>query len=357
MSHSQSDTKHAVETDERNYARVQAGETCRQVLIPQSNPHTQRDWRVTLAPGARYAPPDGTGIYAKEVDCKHGVQSSADVFGRDTISMAAGGTAHELDSGEQAVLGTRVLGSVLSEGSIHTTTPASRGDDFEQRPVIVFGDVLGGHITIEQPLIVYGNVAAEQSLRVDAPTLVMGETRSEGKLDASTLCTLSIAAQEDISLGEQVLVTNPLVRSMAGDIELTEPVGLLDSLTVSRLQDECGRDQIPLGQWLFDESAAWEPGVLRTADIRPHEGGTVASRAWRTVEESVPEYEFLRRSIASQVAEIRSNPPSIDELPPTGTDPSDGGRAWTGVHLSTKQEHYRRVDTAPETDQPTVEDR
>ncbi len=355
MSHSRSDTTGAVETDDRNYARVRAGETCRQVLLPQANPRTQRDWRVTLEAGARYAPPDETGIYAKEVDCKHGVQSNADVFGRDTVSMAAGGVRHELDD-DAAVLGTRVLGSVLSEGSIHTTTPASRGADFEQRPVIVFGDVIGSHVTIEEPLIVYGNVAAKQTLRVDAPTLVMGETRSDGTLDASTLGTLSIAAQEDITLGESVLVANPLVRSFAGDIDLAEPVGLLDSPTLKRLQTAYDREAVPLGRWLFEESAAWEPGVLGPADVRPHDGGTVACRAWRTIEESVSEYEFLRRGIAAQVADIRAEPPGIDAMPPAGTDPRTGDAAWTRVSLSAERDHYDRADTATGSP-PTVDGR
>lgn len=355
MSHTRSDDQGAVETDERNYARVKAGSTCRRVLIPRANPQTQLDWRVTLAEGARYAPPDQTGIYAKEVDCKHGVQSNADVFGRDTVSIAAGGKTQDVGAGEQAVLGTRILGSVLSEGSVHTTTPATRGEQFQQRPIIVFGDVIGGHVTVEQPLLVYGNVVAEQTLRVDAPTIVMGETHSHGTLDARTLCTLSVAAREDISLREDVLVTNPVVRSMAGDIEFEEPVGLLDSLTVNRIQQRYDTGSVPLGQWLFEESAAWEPGVLREADLRKHDGGTVASRAWRTVEESVSEYEFLRSGIASQAGEIRSDPPSIEEMPPTTTDPTDGSRAWAGVSLSTDRAQYDRATQRAGAEIPTVE--
>jgi len=262
-------TSDKVETDNTNFATVKADQTCEEVLIPREESFRQLNWQVTLEKGSVYKPQEDVGIYAQEVDCKYGVQVGADIFGRDRVLLAHGGAAHSAigDTDETPIVGTRVLGSVVSEGSIKITEPASKADDWEDRPVTIYGDVFGSHITIERPVVVYGSIRAEQTLQIDAPTVVLGEARSEGKLEASDLLALCISARNNLILGRNAVTINPILKSNEGEITIAESVGLLDSETLAKFQTENEIDRISLGPWLFEQDALWEAGVLLPEDI------------------------------------------------------------------------------------------
>lgn len=329
-------TSDKVETDNRNFATVKADQTCEEALIPREDAFRQLNWQVTLEKGSVYKPQDDVGIYAQEIDCKYGVQIGSDIFGRDSISLAHGGAVHSAvgDAEEKPVVGTRILGTVASEGSVEVVEPTSKAADWEDRPVTVYGDVLGSHVTINEPLVVYGNLVAEQTIRVDAPTVVLGEVHSQGSLEATDLFALTISAHDDIILGKRVATVNPVVRSTDGEITIADAVGLLDSTTLAEIQAEHDLDRLSLGPWLFDEELLWESSRLLPEDITSTESGAVASRAWRTITEPDEEYAFIQSLIETQVEVFRNDPPDIEQFRYAGLSSLEEMGSGAGVTIA-----------------------
>lgn len=330
-------TSDKVETDNRTFATVRADQTCEEALIPGEEPFRQLEWSVTLEKGSIYNPEEGSvGIYAEEVDCKYGVQVGADVFGRNGVSLAYGGAAHSTlgEDGESPVVGTRVLGTVASEGNVEVTNPASKANDWAQRPVTVYGDLLGSHVTVDRPLFVYGNIVAENTLRVNAPTVVLGDIRSEGLIEASDLFALTISATGDIVLGANTATVNPVIHSTDGEVKLAHRVGLLNSETLARIQSQNDLDRISFGPWLLQEDTLWESGVLYQDDISSRGSGTVATRTWRTVTEPEEEYAYIQSLVESQVRAFRKDPPDIEQFRYAGVGSLDEMEGESGVKLA-----------------------
>jgi hypothetical protein len=330
-------TSDKVETDNRTFATVRADQTCEEALIPGEEPFRQLEWSVTLEKGSVYNPEEeATGIYAEEIDCKYGVQIGGDMFGRNGISLAHGGSVHSSlgDDEENPVIGTRVLGTVASEGKVEVTEPASKAEDWEERPVTIYGDLFGSHITIDRPLLVYGNIVAENTLRVDAPTVVLGDVRSEGIIEASDLFALTIFATKDIVLGTNAVTINPVVHSAEGEVTLADRVGVLDSGTLATIQEENDLDRIAFGPWLFEEDALWEPSVLYQDDVMSHGDGEVATRTWRTVTEPSEEYAYIQSLVESQVRAFRKDPPDIEQFRYAGLGSVDDMESGPGVEIA-----------------------
>jgi predicted acyltransferase (DUF342 family) len=331
-------TSDKVETDNTNFATLQADQTCEEVLIPRDNPVRQLNWQVTLEKGSVYNPQENVGIYAKEVECKYGVQVDGTVFGRDSVSVEHGGARHsavENEEGGTSTIGARILGSLISEGSTDIVEPDAKLDDWEARPVTVYGDLIGGHVSIERPVIVYGSVVAEQMLWVDAPAVVLGDVRSNGSIEATDLFAFSITARDDLTLGRNVVTVNPTIWSEEGTVTFADDVGILDSETLATVQEEHELDGVSLGPWLFDEEAVWEGSRLVDADITPRGDGELANRAWRTVAEPAAEYEYIRSFLDGQVENHRRDPPDIDQFQYAGltsVEESSAGGA-TGVSI------------------------
>jgi hypothetical protein len=310
-------TSDKVETDNRTFATLQADQTCEEPLIPRENPFRQLDWRVTIEKGAIYKPQEGVGIYAQDVDCKYGVQIDGDVFGRGEISLEYGGAAHAAAADEDEdppTIGTRILGSIVSEGSVKIVSPDAKLDDWEARPVKIYGDVTADHLMIEEPTIVYGNVVVEERLLVDAPLVVIGEARSEGSLEASDICAFSISARNDIVLGTNAVTVNPAIRSQEGSITVAERVGILDSETLATIQQRHDVSAITLGPWLFDESAIWQGSTLEEVDRSQYGNGEKLSRAWRTVREPDSEYAYVEHLFQEHLDSYRNDPPDIEQF-------------------------------------------
>lgn len=309
-------TSDKVETDNTNFATLKADQTCEEALVPRDNAVRQLNWQVTLEKGSVYNPQEDIGIYAREVDCKYGVQVDGTVFGSDGVSIEHGGSVHSAGDGDgdPPVIGARILGSVISEGSVEVTSPDAKMDDWEGRPVSVYGDVLGGHVSIEEPTVVYGNISAEQMLWIDAPTLVFGDVRSGGSIEATDLFAFSGTAHDDISFGKRVVTVNPVVRSETGTISMANDVFVFDSATLAAIQDGHDIDHVSIGPWLFEDEALQEGGRLVPADVIDHGEGELATRAWRTVSTSESEYRYIESLLDRYVDDFRRDPPDIDQF-------------------------------------------
>jgi hypothetical protein len=307
-------TSDKVETDNTNFATVRADQTCEEVLVPRENAYRQLNWQVTLEKGSIYKPQEDVGIYADEVDCKYGVQIQGDVFGRSAVGLEHGGAAHTgADGGEGTpVVGARIVGSIVSEGQVDVTAPGSRLDDWEPRPVRVYGDVIGDHVTVEEPTVVYGTVTAETTLRANAPLVVVGDVRSEGILEASDLFAFSVSARDDVTLGGNVAVVNPEVRSDEGSVTLADRVGIFTPELLAHIR--ANNDVDAVGPWVFDVNAVWERNALVPADVADYGEGQVASRAWRTVEEPAESRATVRKRFESMIERTRKHPPDIEEF-------------------------------------------
>jgi hypothetical protein len=200
----------------------------------------------------------------------------------------------------------------VSEGQLEVIEPSSKLEDHEDRPVTIYGDVVGSHVSFDRPTVVYGCVRAERTLRANAPTVVLGDIYSEGMIEASDLFGFSITAEDDITLGSNVAVVNPTIRSEAGSIRLADRVGLLLPELFEKIS--AGNDLDAVGLWIFDVDAVWE-NALTPADVVEHGDGEAADRAWRTVNELDDEYYAdLREMFEEFVESTRKNPPEIEEF-------------------------------------------
>ncbi len=304
-------TSDKVETDNTNFATVKADQTCEEALVPRENAFRQLNWQVTLEKGSVYNPPEAIGIYAAEVDCKYGVQVSGDIFGRDRVAIEHGGAAHPA-ANEASTLGARIAGSVISKGQIDIVAPASTFDDWEAQPVAIYGDLIGAHITVERPTVVYGSVHATDAFRTNARTVILGDVYSEGDIEASDLFAFSVSAAGDITLGANVAVVNPTIRSMTGSIRIADCVGLLTPHLFEHIKSNSNIDAV--GLWVFDIDAVWEQG-LYSVDITDAGDGKVADRAWRTVNELPDDhYAAIRNMFEDAIESTRKDPPSIGEF-------------------------------------------
>jgi hypothetical protein len=308
-------TSDEVETDNREFATVKADQTCEAALVPRENAlHQLNSWQVTVEKGAVYNPQEEVGIHAKTVDCKYGTQINGTVFGSDTVSIEYGGAAHSGDGDE--TIGTRIFGSVISEGRTEFVTPEAKMDDWDERPIRVYGDVMGEHVTFEEPTIVYGSVIANETFRTNAPTVVLGDVRSDGIVETSDLFAFSITATSNILLGENVAVVNPVIRSEAGRIVITDSVGIFTPGIFEQIRQN--NDIEAIGPWVLDVGAVWESSLL-PVDITDSGDGMVASRTWRTVEEPKAEdYERIREMFEELIRATRKNEPDIEESRHTG---------------------------------------
>lgn len=343
-------TSDKVETDNTNFATVKADQTCEEALVPRENAFRQLTWQVTMEKGSVYNPPEEIGIYAEEVECKYGVQIEGDVFGRQGVSLEYGGAAHSTGDSE-GTIGTRVIGSVISEGQVDVTTPGSKLGDFEEQPVTIYGDVVGNHVSFDRPTVVYGCLRAERTLRVNAPTVVLGDVYSEGMIEATDLFAFSITGHDDVTLGSNVAVVNPTVRSETGSIRIADDVGLLVPGLFETIS--AGNEVGAVGLWIFDVDAVWE-NTLRPGDVIDHEEGASADRAWRTINELDEEYYTEIRALFEEfIEETRKNPPDIEEfryagvasLEEMGGETTIAGDVVVGSQEKTVEEtDYTKVD-------------
>lgn len=299
-------TSDKVETDNTNFATVKADQTCEEVLIPRDNPFRQLNWQVTMEKGSVYNPQEEVGLYAEEVDCKYGAQINGDIFGRNAVSIEHGGAAH---SGE--TIGARIIGSVISEGQVDVVEPASTMDDWERRPVTIYGDVMGNHVTFEEPTVVYGCVTADGTFRANAPTVVLGDIYSDGLIEATDLFAFSITGRDDVTLGENVAVVNPTVRSEEGTVGIADNVGIFTPEIFDSIQADNEIDAV--GPWVLEVDAVWE-NTLQPIDVMDHGDGQVASRAWRTAEEPESFYVDVQEMFTQMVESTRKDPPDIEEF-------------------------------------------
>lgn len=315
-------TSDKVETDNTNFATVKADQTCEEALVPRENAFRQLTWQVTMEKGSVYNPPESVGIYAEEVDCKYGVQVAGDVFGRQGVTFEYGGAAHGAADSDEP-LGARVFGSVVSEGQVEVTDPDAKLDDWAERPVQVYGDVKGSHVTFDRPTVVYGCVHAEQTFRANAPTVVVGDVYSGGMVEAADLFAFSVTAHDDVTLGANVAVVNPVVRSETGSVRITDRVGLFVPEIFEQVS--AGNDVDAPGLWLFDVDAVWE-NTLLPADVAAHGDGEVADRSWRTVNELGDDYYAdVRALFRESVQATRRDPPEIEEFRYGGLGSVGGG--------------------------------
>ena len=342
-------TSDKVKTDNQTYAIVKADQTCEDQLIPSKEPVRQLDWQVTMEKGSVYTPTNPVGgIYAEEVDLKYGVQVKGDVFGRNVVTVEHGGARHGSDG--KSVLGARVFGSLIGEGQVEVVAPSSKMDDWETRPVEIFGDVMGSHVTFEEPTVVYGNVVAEQTFRTNAPTLVLGDVRSNGIVETSDLFAFSLTAQGDLTLGRNVVLVNPTVRSREGTVRIVEVVGIFTPELFEEIRQQSDVDVI--GLWVFDLDAVWEGEALYPDDVIERGEGSVADRSWRTYEEyDTSVYERVRRLFREMVESTRKDPPDIEAFQYAGLGTlSDLGGTIEGDVVIGRQEK-----TVEETDVTNVD--
>ncbi|WP_251328329.1 hypothetical protein [Haloplanus pelagicus] len=336
-------TSDKIETDNTNFATVRADQTCEEALVPRENAYRQLNWQVTLEKGSIYNPQEDVGIYADEVDCKYGVQIHGDVFGRSAVSLEHGGAAHSGADGEGTpVVGARIVGSVVSEGQVDVTAPGSRMDDWEPRPVQVYGDVIGDHVTVEEPTVVYGAVTAETTLRANAPLVVIGDVRSEGILEASDLFAFSVSARDDVTLGRNVAVVNPEIRTDEGSLTIADRVGILTPDLLEHIRSNNDVDAV--GPWVFDVDAVWERSALVPADVSDHGSGQVASRAWRTVADPAGQREGVRQTFTSMIERTRKQPPDVEEFRYAGVGSIGGGTEITVEGDVVAGDQEKRVD-------------
>jgi hypothetical protein len=303
--------------------------------------------------GSVYNPPEEIGIYAEEVECKYGAQIEGDVFGRQGVSIEYGGAAHS--AGDQGTIGARILGSVVTEGQLDVTDPSSKLEDFEERPVTVYGDVIGSHVTLDRPTVIYGCLRAERTLRVNAPTVVLGDIYSDGMVEASDLFAFSITAHDDVTLGSNVAVVNPTVRSETGSIRIADRVGIL--LPELYEQISAGNDIDAVGLWIFDVDAVWA-NALYPEDVIERGEGATADRAWRTVNELEEEYYAGIRALFDEFVDAtRKNPPDIEEFRYAGITSLDelGGETMIegDVVVGTQEKTVEETDIT-EIDQSTT---
>jgi|GEM_PF-5901667 len=365
-------TSDKVETDNTNFATVKADQTCEEPLLPRENAFRQLNWQVTLEKGSVYRPQEDVGIYAKEVDCKYGVQISGTVFGRDRVTLEHGGARHAALEGEDddpVYVGTRVSGSVVSEGEIVVEEADAKHDDWTERPAVVYGDVIGSHVTVERPLVVYGNVVAENTVRADAPLVVLGDVKSSGLLEASSLFAFSVVARDDVTLGTETAVVNPVIRSLDGSITLGGAVAVFDSATLAAVTDTGDLGSVAIGPWVLEEAALWGEGDrLTTADIREADDGTIVSRAWRTVNEQESEYAYVRSLLERHVQSFRADPPDVEQFryggvadlgsdgTPTIEHAGDGDIVLGDQQKTVSNEEFTKIDqSTTEIDESTTE--
>lgn len=302
-------TSDKVETDNTNFATVKADQACEEVLVPRDSPFRQLNWKVTMEKGSVYNPPEEVGIYGEEIDCKYGVQINGDVFGRNAVSIEHGGAAQS--ASEDSTVGARIVGSVISEGQVEVVEPSSTMDDWERRPVMVYGEVVGNHVTFEKPTIVYGCVTAKKTLRVSAPTVVLGNVRSGGIIEATDLFAFSVTAEDDVILGANVAVVNPVVRSETGEIQITDSVGIFSPAVFEAIRE--ANDVSVVGPWILDVDAIWE-NTLQPVDVVDCDAGQLASRSWRTSEEPPVFYKRVRELFVEMCNTTRKDPPDIEEF-------------------------------------------
>lgn len=309
-------TSDKVETNELDYATLRADQRYEGPLIPRKNPFRQRKWSVTLEKGSVYDPQEDVGLYAAEVDCKYGVQINGTVFGRDEVRFEHGGAAYSALGGDDGTptVGARVIGSVASEGVVSVMEPSTRADDWKPRPVEIYGDVVCSRLEIDAPTLIYGNVSTDTKLKVGAPALVFGDVVSTGSVDATELFAFSIRADRNVELGENVVVVNPTIWSREGNVRLSQPVGLLDSTTLAKLQEDGDLDDVALGLWLFESEVIWNGATLAPIDVSRRGEGAVASRAWRTANVPDDEFAFVRTLLERLVEGLRNDRPNVDEF-------------------------------------------
>lgn len=306
-------TSDKVETDNTNFATVKADQSCEEVLIPRDDPFRQLNWEVTLEKGSVYNPQEEIGIYGSEIDCKYGVQINGDIFGRDNVSIEHGGAAQS--ASDESTLGAQIFGSVISEGRVDIVEPSSTLDDWEKRPATVYGDVVGSHVTFEEPTVVYGCVSAEKTFRVNAPSVVLGDVQSEGIVEATDLFAFSINAQDDITLGANVAVANPAVRSEQGEIHIADEVGIFSPMMFDAIRES--NDIEMVGPWILDVEEIWK-NSLQPIDVTDNGEGQLVSRAWRTPTEDAAFYERVRDLFNEMVDATRKDQPDIEEFRYTG---------------------------------------
>ncbi|MEE6210156.1 hypothetical protein U3A55_08320 [Salarchaeum sp. III] len=365
-------TSDKVETDNTNFATVKADQTCEEPLIPRENAFRQLNWQVTLEKGAVYRPQEEVGIYAQEVDCKYGVQVDGTVFGRDRVVIEHGGARHAALEGEDddpAFVGARVSGSVISEGEVAVEAADAKHDDWTERPVVVYGDIVASHVTVDRPLVVYGNVIAENTVRADAPLVVLGDVKSRGLLEASSLLAFSVVARDDVTLGAETAVVNPVVRSLDGDVVLADEVAVLDSATLATVSDDGDLGSVAVGPWMLEEDDLWAAGdCLTSADVRDAGEGAVASRAWRTVNESESEHAYVRSLLERHVRSFRADPPDVEQFryggyadlgaegTPTIEHAGEGDIVVGDQEKTVSQEEFTKIDqSTTEIDESTTE--
>jgi hypothetical protein len=346
-------TSDKVDTDNTNFATVKADQTCEEALIPRDDPFRQLNWQVTMEKGSVYNPQEEVGIYAEEVDCKYGVQIHGDVFGRNSVSIEYGGAIHS--GGENDTIGARIVGSVISEGQVDVVEPTSKMDDWKERPVTVYGDIIGNHVNIEEPTIVYGCVNADGVLRVNAPTVVLGDVHSAGAIEASDLFCFSITGRDKVTLGESVAVVNPVVHAQEGKINITDNVGIFTPEILESIRNDNNIDAV--GTWVLDVEAVWEH-TLKPIDVVNKGEGQIASRAWRTAEEPDPFYNGVREMFQEMVESTRKNPPDIEEFRYAGigslADISEDGVAVEGDMVIGAQEKAVDEEDITEIDESTT---
>lgn len=320
-------TSDKVETDNTNFATVRADQRCETALVPRENPFRQLSWQVTVEKGAVYSPQEDVGIYAQEVECKYGAQIDGDIFGRESVTVEYGGAVHGGTDGK--TIGARVLGSLFSEGEVDVTAAGAQLEDWEEAPVTVYGDIVGEFVTVDRPTIVYGSVHAEQAFRTNALTVVLGDVRSEGVVEASDLFVFSLSAQEDIVLGDNVIVVNPVIRSEWGSIRFPSQIGLFHPELYTILREHHGIDTV--GFWVFDQEEVWQT-TLSTEDVRAHGDGQVVDRSWRTINEPGDDYyERLREVLEEVTRATRKDPPDVEEFRYAGITTLDSGSGETTI--------------------------
>jgi hypothetical protein len=126
-----------------------------------------------------------------------------------------------------------------------------------------------------------------------------------------------------VTLGRNVAVVNPEIRSDEGTLTLADRVGVLTPGLFEQIR--ANNDVDAVGPWVFDVAAVWERSALVPADVTDHGSGQIASRAWRTVEDPAESRERARKLFVSMIERMRKHPPDIEEFRYEGIGSVGGG--------------------------------
>ncbi|MEW5937761.1 MAG: polymer-forming cytoskeletal protein [Candidatus Thermoplasmatota archaeon] len=312
-------TKKAVETDGLTYANVSPDQFCEEPLIPLKNPTQQMVWNVTIGKGAVYNPRTPAGIYANKVEINYGARVNGSIFGRERVTV---------DSGTSRAGPTFIYGNVTSNGHVLISAPVKTMKDYEEGVAVIIGNIVGKIIEINTPVVVKGNVLAEEDVKLENGVVVYGIVHSKGRIDAKDASAYTFISEnrkriakspgEDVDevepsgpaihIGAGVSVFLPFIWLKESREKPVDDVLAIDG-KVRYIDSKCAdcaaqrgiREIMKCRQYLDGKCGDYT--AMDKNDILAYQQGFMLSLAWRTSRDPEVEHK-LRASIESDALAI-----------------------------------------------------